>query len=186
MENLLQDLTPLISQYGLVIVFFGMMVEGTSMILISGILCYLGILSFGPTFLAAVSGSVLSDHVWFFLGRHYGQNILDKFPVFERRSQKVFSSIRANADLVASTSRLIIGGAIIFPLILGLEDYKQKRFTLFDTLGDTVFAFLGLSLGYFLGTAVETLFGKIERLEHLLFIIFFIISLVWLYKHKKT
>ncbi len=186
MENLLQDLTPLISQYGLVIVFFGMMVEGTSMILISGVLCYLGILSFGSTFLVAVLGSVLSDHVWFILGRHYGQSILKKFPTFERRSKEVFSSIRSNADIVASTSRFIVGGAIIFPLILGLKQYPQKKFTLFDTLGDTVLAFLGLSLGYFLGTAVETLFGKIERFEHLLLIILLIITVVWFFKHKKV
>lgn len=186
MENLLQELTPLVSQYGLLIVFLGMMIEGTSMILISGVLCYLGILSFDSTLMVAVSGAVLSDHIWFVLGRHYGQSILKKFPIFETRSKAVFSSINANADLIAATSRFIVGGSIIFPLILGLKHYSQKKFTLFDTLGDTVWAFLGLSLGYFLGTAVEKLFGKIEHFEHLLLIILLIIAMVWFYKHKKT
>ncbi len=186
MENLLQELTPLVSQYGLLIVFLGMMIEGTSMILISGVLCYLGILSFDSTFLAAVSGAVLSDHIWFVLGRHYGQSILQRFPTFETRSKQVFASINANADLIASTSRFIVGGSIIFPLILGLKHYPQKKFTLFDTLGDSVWALSGLSLGYFLGTAVEKLFGKIERFEHLLLIILFIIAVVWFYKSKKA
>ena len=186
MENLLTELTPLVSQYGLVIVFFGMMVEGTSMILISGVLCYLGILSFGATLSIAILGSVFSDQMWFFLGRYYGQSILTKFPTFESRSKEVFSSIRSNADFIAATSRFVVGGPLIFPLILGLKYYSRKKFTFFNTLGDTVWAFLGLSLGYFLGTAIEKLFGKIERFEHLLLIILLIITMVWFYKHRRT
>jgi len=184
MENLLQELTPLVSQYGLVIVFFGMMVEGVSMILISGVLCYLGILSFDSTFLVAVLGAVISDQVWYVLGRNYGQSILQKFPTFEARSKEVFLAINSNADLITATFRFIVGGAIIFPLILGLKHYSRKKFTLFNILGDMVWAFVGLSLGYFLGTAVEKLFGKIEHFEHLLLIILLIITMVWFYKRK--
>ena len=186
MEGLLQELTPLVSQYGLVIVFLGMFIEGTSMILISGVLCYLGILSFDSTYLVAVFGAILSDHLWFHLGKSYGQNLLEKFPTFEARSKAVFTSIHNNANLVASSFRFIVGGAIVFPLILGHKGYAQKKFTFFNILGDTAWAFLGLSLGYFLGTAVESLFGKIERVEHLLMIILLIISAVWFYKHKRT
>jgi len=184
MEGLLQELTPLVSQYGLVIVFLGMFVEGTSMILISGVLCYLGILSFESTYLVAVFGAILSDHLWFRLGRNYGQSLLEKFPTFETRSKTIFTSIHANANLIASTFRLIVGGAIVFPLILGHKGYPQKKFTLFNILGDSIWALLGLGLGYFLGTAIESLFGKIERFEHLLLIIILIITMVWFYKQK--
>jgi len=186
MENLLHELTPLVSQYGLIIVFLGMLVEGTTMILVSGVLCYLGILTLGPTFSAALLGAVIGDHIWFILGRKYGQSILNRFPAFEQKSKKVFASVKSNANLIASTSRFIAGGAIIFPLILGLKHYPQKKFTLFDILGDSVWALLGLSLGYILGTAVEQLFGKIERFEHLLLIILVIVFGVWFFKYKKA
>jgi len=46
MEHLLHESTPLVSEYGLIIIFLGMIVEGTAMILLTGLLCYMGIFSF--------------------------------------------------------------------------------------------------------------------------------------------
>lgn len=42
MNHLLQEITPWVLDYGFWIVFFGMIFEGTTMVVITGILCYLG------------------------------------------------------------------------------------------------------------------------------------------------
>ena len=62
---MLEELTSLVSQYGLWIVFFGMMTEGTIMIIVSGILCYLGILSLKEIIPVAILGAFIGDQTDF-------------------------------------------------------------------------------------------------------------------------
>ena len=86
---MLEELTSLVSQYGLWIVFFGMMTEGTIMILVSGVMCYLGMLSLKETIPVAILGALIGDQFWYCLGKCYGQNILNRFPSLKQRIQKL-------------------------------------------------------------------------------------------------
>ena len=45
-----------------------MMIEGTVMIIISGILCYMGLLPIDLTFIVALLGAISGDHMWYFIG----------------------------------------------------------------------------------------------------------------------
>ena len=163
MEHLLQQITPLVSEYGLIIIFIGMMVEGTAMILITGFLCYMGLFSLREAWIVALLGAVAGDHVWFYLGYGSGQKILDKFPKLQAKFTQALSLINSKADLVALFARFIYGGAIIFPLTLGIQNYSKKRYLLLDAIGDSIWAIVGLGLGYYFGNGIEILFGKIER-----------------------
>ncbi len=184
MEHLLQDITPLVSQYGLLIVFIGVMVEGTAMILISGVLCYLGMLSFSEALPVAILGAVIGDHFWFYMGSRYGTTILTRFPKLAKQSEKALALITKKANMIAASARFIYAGGIIFPLMLGVQHYPSKKYHLFDILGDSLWALVGLGLGYYLGNGVEKAFGKIEQVEHLLLLFFVIVMLVWAYKNK--
>ena len=86
---MLEELTSLVSQYGLWIVFFGMMTEGTIMIILSGVLCYLGMLSLAETIPVAIFGALIGDQFWYFTGRYYGQYILHRFPLLKQRIKKL-------------------------------------------------------------------------------------------------
>ena len=179
---MLEELTSLVSQYGLWIVFFGMMTEGTIMILISGVLCSLGMLSLKETIPVAMFGAIIGDQFWYCLGRCYGQHILNKFPLFKQRIIKLEHSIKKRGIWLAFSGRFIYSGAILFPVTLGTHGYLHKKFTLFNTLGIIVWSLLGISLGYILGTGAEQLFGKIKKIEHFIGLLFIIIFLVWIIK----
>ena len=184
MEHLLQDITPLVSHYGLFIVFIGVIVEGTAMILISGVLCYLGMLSFAEVLPVAILGATIGDHFWFYMGSRYGNAILTRFPNLAKQSEKVLALITKKADSVAATARFIYAGGIIFPLMLGMNGYPKRKYTFFDIIGDSLWSVVGLGLGYYLGNGIEKVFGKIEQVEHLLLLFFVIAMLVWAYKSK--
>ena len=186
MEHLLQQITPLVSEYGLIIIFIGMMVEGTAMILITGFLCYMGLFSLREAWIVALLGAVAGDHVWFYLGYGSGQKILDKFPKLQAKFTQALSLINSKADLVALFARFIYGGAIIFPLTLGIQNYSRKRYLLLDAIGDSIWAIVGLGLGYYFGNGIEILFGKIEKIEHFLLIIVVIVGIVWFFKRKAS
>lgn len=170
MQHFLQEITPFVSEYGLIIIFMGMMVEGTAMILLTGLLCYHGVFSIEEAWIAAVLGAIVGDYFWFYIGNVYGNKILNRFPALQEKSAQALSLISSKADIIASFARFIYGGAIIFPLMLGIHNYSKKRYILLDSIGDSLWAVVGIGLGYYAGNGIEALFGKIQRVEHFLFV----------------
>ena len=185
MEYLLQQITPLVSEYGLIIIFFGMIFEGTAMILITGLLCYMGVFSLREAWVVSFLGAVVGDHIWFSLGRAYGKKIINRFPTLKTKFTQALPLINSKADLVALFERFIYGGGIIFPFTLGIENYSRKRYLLIDVLGDSIWAIVGIGLGYYFSNGIEMLFGKIERVEHFLLFAIIIVGIVWFYKRKN-
>ncbi len=179
MNHLLQEITPLISSYGLWVIFFGMMIEGTTMILVAGILAYLGMLPVGETILVAIAGAVAGDQLWYFLGKRYTARLLKRFPSVAARVERLADKVRQKGNLLAFASRFVYSGAILFPVALGVYDYPHRKFTFFDLLGVTLWACVGVAIGYFLGTGVEQLFGKIEKVKHLLWLLAIVAFVVW-------
>ena len=174
MDQLLQEITPWITQYGLWIVFFGMMVEGTTMILATGILCYLGMLSIQSAIPVAILGAILGDQLWYGLGRRYTGTLLSRFPSLGERVERLGRTVRNKGNLLAFSSRFIYSGAILFPLALGTYRYPWRRFTLLDALGVSLWAAGGVLLGYLLGTGIEQIFGELKKVEHLLLVLLLI------------
>ena len=186
MQNLLIELTPLVKDYGLWVVFFGMMVEGTSVILISGILCYLGMLPIIDTIIVSIIGAIIGDQFWYFVGKNYAKKILDKFPSFQPKIEQLEPSVKKKGAILSLTTRFIYGGSILFPITLGYYKYLHKRFTLFDTLGITLWSITGISLGYILGTGIEHYLGKIEKIWHFILIICFIFIVIFFIKKYRN
>ncbi len=188
MQHLLTELTPLVKDYGMWVVFFGMLVEGTSIIIISGILCYLGMLPLVDTIIVAIIGAVIGDQFWYFVGNKYAKIILNKLPSFQPKVEKLEPTVKTKGYLLSFSGRFIYGVSILFPLTLGLYQYPYKKFTLFDTLGIMLWSLIGVTLGYVLGTGAEHYFGKIEKVWHFILIIciiFLVILMIKQYMKKK-
>ena len=179
MDHLLQEVTPLIGSYGLWVIFFGMMIEGTTMIIVAGILAYLGMLPVGETVAVSIAGAVAGDQLWYILGKRYTARLLQRFPSVAARVERLSDKVRQKGNLLAFGSRFVYSGAILFPVTLGVYDYPHRKFTLFDLFGVTLWACVGIAIGYFLGTGVEQLFGKIEKVKHLLWLLAIVTFIVW-------
>ncbi len=189
MHHMLNEITPLISRYGLWVIFFGMMIEGTVMIVITGILCYLGIIYFPNALLVSIAGAIIGDQFWYFMGRRYTFSLLEKFSKLKQNILKLKPSIDKKANLLAFSARFIYGGAIIFPIALGVYKYNYKKFTLFDALGVTVWSIVGILFGYIFGNSAEYIFGEITKIWHFILLIIVSIFITYIlkyyYKHKQ-
>jgi membrane protein DedA with SNARE-associated domain len=182
MNHILHELIPFVSVYGLWIVFIGMMLEGTTVIFISGVLCYLGMLSIEEAIPVAIAGAIISDQFWYFMGKNYASLLLEKFISLKKKINKLAPSVKNRGSLLAFGGRFIYSGAILFPLILGMYSYSHKRFTLFDFIGVSLWSTGGVLLGYILGSGVEKFVGKIEKAWHFFLLIGLILLAVWLMK----
>jgi membrane protein DedA with SNARE-associated domain len=188
MQQMLHELMPYISHYGLWIVFFGVMVEGTTMILLTGILCYLGMLSLKEAIPIAIIGAIIGDQFWYLVGKYYTSYIVKKIPSLDQKIKKLKSTIEKKSTWIALGSRFIYGGAILFPLTLGNYNYSHKKFTIFDTIGVTAWSISGVMLGYFLGNSTEKYLVEIEKVWHLFLILLIsliIVKLIRYYFLKK-
>ncbi len=192
-HSFLNELIPIVSYYGLWIVYFGMIAEGTTMVLLTGVLCYMGLLPYNLAIVVAILGAITGDQLWYFLGKYFSKYLFKKSKFLQKKSKKLQPLIEKKGAWFALSSRFIYGGAILFPTTLGTYKFSHKIFTLFDLMGAILWSSIGVSLGYILGKSAESIFGKIEKLEHFILIVLVIILLTWLikkyllskYLHKK-
>jgi len=174
----------LLSEYGLWIVFVGMILEGTTVIILSGVLCHMGILPCDKTLIIAILGAIVGDQMWFYVGRNYAQQFLSKFPKIQKQVRKLQTKVESKADFLAVGSRFIYGGAVAFPIVLGMHGYTHKRFTMLDTLGVSLASITGLSIGYFLSNSFQKVLGDINHFEHILLFIIVVAVGVKVYNAK--
>ncbi len=182
----MEHLMTLLSEYGLWIVFFGMIVEGTTVIILSGVLCHMGILPCEKTIVVSILGAMTGDQMWFFIGKNYAYKFLSKFPRVKAKVETLTKEVHAKADWLAISSRFIYGGAVAFPLVLGMHHYKHIRFTGFDFVGTSLACLTGLCIGYLLSHSFQKVLGDISHVEHLILMIVFIIAAVKFYRYKRS
>ncbi len=181
----MDSLLSLLSEYGLWVVFIGMIVEGTAVILLSGVLCHMDVLPCDSTFLVAILGAIAGDQIWFYIGHNYAQKFVSKFQNIEKQIEKLRKKVQSKADMLALTSRFIYSGAIAFPFVLGMHKYSYKKFTILDTIGVSLASMAGLSIGYFLSGSVKKLLGDVNHFEHMVLLVFIIFLSMKLYHSFK-
>ena len=76
----LNDLHPLVQQYGLIAVLVGAFLEGETVLLLAGASAHLGLLDLRGVVVVAAVGAFLGDNFFFLLGRHFGPRATDRFP----------------------------------------------------------------------------------------------------------
>jgi len=178
-------LLSLLTEYGLWIVFIGMIVEGTAVIILSGVLCHMGVLPCESTLLVAILGAIAGDQMWYYMGQNYGEQFLSRFQNIQKQIEKLRKKVESKADILALTSRFIYSGAIAFPLVLGLHAYSHKRFTILDAIGVSFASIVGLSLGYLLSSSVEKILGDIKHFEYMILTVFIVFVSFKLYNSTK-
>jgi membrane protein DedA with SNARE-associated domain len=108
-KSIIQEIMPFLQTYGLLIIFLGVLLEGEFRIIIAGILCQQGTLALGETIAVAIVSAFLSDQIWFQLGRHYGQSLLNRFPFLVKHQHKIQPWVKTKSDTIAFAGRFIYG-----------------------------------------------------------------------------
>ncbi|HFD81171.1 MAG TPA: DedA family protein [Gammaproteobacteria bacterium] len=171
-----------LSHYGLLLVFLGAVVEGETLVLLSGILVHRGVLPFDWTVLAAAGGAFCGDQFWFRIGRHYGNDALRRFPRIARHADRVRPWLKRRADWIAAGARFVYGTRTVSPMLLGTGGYPPLRFVIISLLSATLWALLVVGLGYLVGNGAERLLGRIEHLELLLLTLLALAFLWWRFR----
>lgn len=149
-----------------IIVFFGVMIEGEGIILISSVFAsqgHLNILILAPVIIA---GTIIGDLVWYLGGKHLkGTKVgcwLDKR--YEKTGEWVNDWIVARYHWYAIVSKFMYFTTRPTIFLAGWHEFNFKRFFKITTYATIIWAFIMMAIGYLFGLSISQLgFKKISH-----------------------
>ena len=159
-------LLSLIKEWGYIIVLFGSMIEGESIILAACVAAYFGYLSMPKIVIISFLGTLFADQGLYFVGRKYGQAMLDKFPKLKPAASRAFILLHKWDLWFILTFRFIYGIRTISPIIIGSSGITPRRFIPLNFFAAVIWTALSCSLGYMLGGILASIDYRI--IEHYL------------------
>jgi membrane protein DedA with SNARE-associated domain len=163
------EYAPLIERYGYFATFAGTLIEGESLLILSGLAAHRGYLSFPIVVLVGALGGALGDMAFFLLGRHYGNGLLARFPRFAPAADRVHGMIERHPTSTILAVRFMYGLRTAGPAIIGTTKIPFLEFVVVNAIGALVWSACWAGAGYVLGKAAEHLLGDLAKVERELF-----------------
>lgn len=164
-------LSELIGLYGYLVVFLGGIFEGEITLILAGLAAHEGILELPFIFFWASLGAILGDALWFFVGRWYGDNILNQWGFFKNLIDEPQDFINRNNKVAAFFVRFMYGFRNFILFGLGRTEIQVRTFLFYSSLGAVLWAIIVGTLGYLFGNILETFLGNTEDFKLRLFLI---------------
>jgi membrane protein DedA with SNARE-associated domain len=160
---------PLIERYGYFATFAGTLVEGESLLILSGLAAHRGYLAFPLVVLVGALGGALGDMAFFLLGRHFGAGLLARFPRFAPAAGRVHGMIERHPVATILAVRFMYGLRTAGPAIIGTTTIPFAVFAIVNAAGAIAWSACWAGAGYVLGKAAEHLLGDLAKVERELF-----------------
>jgi membrane protein DedA with SNARE-associated domain len=174
------SLEALILTYGYAAIAIGTFFEGETILVLGGLAAHLGYLKLTWVVFYAFLGTLCGDELYFYLGYFKGTKVLDKRPHWRTRSKRVFDLLHRHQLLLVIGFRFLYGLRTVTPFLLGASGIPPARFLVLNTAGAFLWAVSTGVAGYLFGQLIESLIGRIEHYEWLLFVALSVIgAVVW-------
>lgn len=180
MNDITNQILALFLRFGYGSVFFGVMLDnaglpipGEMVLVLTGYMIANGPFAFVPAVLVATAGAVLSDSVWYFAGRWGSKRFIRLYCKFSLGSGGCIDRTERNLRRFGAASliyaRFIPGFRTFSAPMAGMSGVPYRLFLLFDGIGATLWASLGVATGFVFAREIPTLAGQIEDFRQVLF-----------------
>ncbi|OOG60352.1 DedA family protein/thiosulfate sulfurtransferase GlpE [Rhodanobacter sp. C03] len=185
----------LIAQYGLLLVFFNVLVEQAGVpvpavptMIVAGALSANGKLPLTGVVLAAVLACLLSDLLWYWAGRRFGSGVMRTICRISlspdscvKQSELRFQRWRGRVLLIA---KFVPGLSTVAPPLVGAMGLRAGTFVLLDGLGSLLWVGVAVGLGYVFAAQIDDLLAAMASagtvaFELLLVLLAFYIAAKW-------
>jgi membrane protein DedA with SNARE-associated domain len=162
----LGDLLHLIGQYGYLVVFFGVMLEGAgvplpgeTVLIAAGVLIHRGVLDFEDTLFFGILGAVVGNQIGYWAGRFGGRAFVLRWGryafITPERLGHAEAFFARHGGSAVFLSRFVVGLRVFGALVAGTSRMPWVRFALYNVFGGVVWATAAVSLGYFLWASIS-------------------------------
>ncbi|MEX2052238.1 MAG: hypothetical protein WD991_00890 [Candidatus Paceibacterota bacterium] len=172
--NLLAGLVENHQVWAYVIIVLGLILEGEVIAISSGILTYLGLLSFPIVLVLILIGGLMKTIFGYALGRYlYLKFNHNKFFVFiEKRVNGFVPRFRERPFWSIFISKFIIGANNLVIIFSGYEGINYRKFLRAEILATAIWAPTMLSLGYFFGYTALRISREIWQFSLIVMVLF--------------
>ena len=179
------DWIAVLERFGYYALFVGTFLEGETILALAGFFASRDYLSFPIVVVVAFFGAYIGHIFWFYLGRSHGSRLLKKYPHFEKRMSRGLQLIAKYGATSIFVSQYIYGFRIAMAIAFGLSPINFRIFMILQAISCVIWSFLIAGAGYFFGELIETILGKIERIElYATAFIVLIALIIWIW-HKR-
>ena len=176
----------LIVQYGYVAVFIGTFLEGETILALAGVAAAHGYMSYWAIVGVAIVGAFLGDQACFFIGRRYGQRVLNRVPSLAAQAPRVQELLRRWDAPAVIVLRFAYGLRLAGPIVIGSCGISPWRLAFFNFIGTLLWAPLIAGIGYLAGYALHEWLGKFQYAQiGLVVVIALAIAAVWLVRRRS-
>lgn len=174
MEAVAHQTFALFLQYGYVAIFVGVMLDnagfpmpGEIILLLAGSLVASGDFALAPATFAAAIGALLSDSIWYFIGRGGSRRIIHVYCKMSFGSGACVAKTEDQLLHFGARSliyaRFIPGFRTFAAPMSGMSGVSYRQFFLYDGIGAVLWASLGVSVGMAFASQVNLLIGHLEN-----------------------
>jgi membrane protein DedA with SNARE-associated domain len=156
------DLNALIATYGYWVIFIGCLLEGETVLILSGMAAHQGTLQWPLVIGCATLGGIFGDQLLFWTGRYSGERLLPKLKRHQAAIERVEGLIQRYPTTSVFAVRFLYGMRLVGPMVIGASGLSPWRFALINILGAAIWATLFVSAGYWAGEALQHFFGDLK------------------------
>ncbi|MFI9721909.1 DedA family protein [Streptomyces sp. NPDC052396] len=176
LPGVLENLAPLLDHWGYLavalLVFvedFGVPVPGETVMTAAAVYAGAGRLNVAAVAVIAFFAAVLGDNIGYAIGRYGGQRLVLRYGRYvlltEERLAKAQDFAARHGGKIVIIARFIEGLRQLNGIVAGLSEMPWRRFLVFNALGAALWVGAWVTLGYFAGQHLNTLYPAIERYE---------------------
>ncbi len=166
------EIIALIAQYGLLLVFFNVLVEQAGVpvpavptMIVAGALAANDKLPVAGVVLVAVLACLLSDLAWYWAGRRFGSGVMRTICRISlspdscvKQSELRFQRWRGRVLLIA---KFVPGLSTVAPPLVGAMGLRIPTFLVLDGLGSLLWAGLAVGLGYVFAAQIDVVLAAL-------------------------
>ncbi|MEP7061032.1 MAG: DedA family protein [Betaproteobacteria bacterium] len=167
-----------IENYGYFAVFIGCFFEGETVLVLAGFAAHLGYLSLPWVAATAAAAGFCGDEVFFALGRHYGDDLLRRFPLLKRGETRVRSLVTRYGAYAAFGVRFLVGFRIAGPIVMGAGRMSAWKYSPANALGAITWAIAFSVAGYVFGQAFTNMLRHARHFEEIAFLVLAVVGVL--------
>ena len=159
--------------------------EGETFVIFAGFASSQGLLSWPLLFVAAWLGSFAGDQTYFWIGRHFGNRLLERQPLWRERVDSALSWLKRYDTWFILSFRFIYGVRNFSSFALGISRVDWRRFLVLNFTAAGIWAAIFVSVGYLFGHALGRMLGEIaERFSQTLLVVFALVLVIGHFVHR--
>jgi membrane protein DedA with SNARE-associated domain len=192
-----QWLTDLFARYGYAAVFGGVFLENTGLpipgettLLAAAALAHAGTLRLPLVIATAIAGATLGDNLGFFIGRHGGRRLAERYgarlgftPVRLRQFDAFFARHGGRTVFFA---RFITGLRVVGAVLAGGSGMRWPAFIFYNACGAAVWCTVIAVVGYTLGHSWEVLEKWVGRSGLAALVAVVVVAAVLIVRHRRS